>query len=197
MPSNVFTLAAALLLAIGIAVGGWFVGDGFFEGRKSDRYVTVKGLAERAVMADLAVWPLRFVATGNDLTTVQQKLVADARLVRDFLAANGCPPEAFESQSLQVVDRLAHKYQQGQVESRCIIAQTITLRSAEVERVAGLAGRLGELVAAGLVLSDENQWAAGPTYVFTGLNDLKPGMIAEATASARADRKSTRLNSSH
>src|SRR3546814_19440991 len=114
MPSNVFTLAAALLLAIGIAVGGWFVGDGFFEGRKSDRYVTVTGLAERAVMADLAVWPLRFVATGNDLTTVPQKIVADAGLVRDFLDANGFPPGAFDSQSLQQVHRLTHPSQPAQ-----------------------------------------------------------------------------------
>lgn len=185
MPSNVFTLAAALLVAVGVALAGWFVGDGFLKGRKGDRYVTVKGLAEREVKADLAVWPLRFVATGNELGAVQRKIESDARLVREFLAANGFPPEAFESQSLQVTDRLAQQYQQGQVESRFIIAQTITLRSGDVDRVAGLAGRLGELVAAGLVLSDENQWNAGPTYAFTRLNDLKPAMIAAATANAR------------
>jgi hypothetical protein len=186
MPSNLFALVAALLLGAGIALSGWFVGDGFLQGRKGDRFVSVKGLAEREVKADLAVWPLRFVATGNDLGAVQQQIVRDAGLVRDFLAASGFAPEAFESESLQVVDRLAQQYQQGQVESRFIIAQTITLRSADVDRVAGLTGRLGELVAAGLVLSDENQWNAGPTYVFTGLNALKPAMIAEATAGARA-----------
>src|SRR3546814_17586034 len=94
-------------------------------------------------------------------------------------------------QSLQVVDRLAQQYQQGEVESRFIIAQTITLRSGDVDRVAGLAGRLGELVSAGLVLSDEHQWNAGPTYVFTALNDLTPAMNAAATPNASAgDRTS-------
>src|SRR3546814_19581470 len=77
MPSNVFTLAAALLLAIGIAVGGWFVRDGFFEGRKSDRYVTVKGLSARGGMADLAVWPLRFVAPGHPPPTGHPRHAAD------------------------------------------------------------------------------------------------------------------------
>jgi hypothetical protein len=57
MPNNLFGLAAACVLAVAIALGGWFVGHGFLEGRKSDRYVTVKGLAEREVTADLAVWP--------------------------------------------------------------------------------------------------------------------------------------------
>ncbi|MGF1628434.1 MAG: SIMPL domain-containing protein [Kiloniellaceae bacterium] len=186
MPNTLFGLAAAVVLAVAVALAGWFVGHGFLEGRKGDRYVTVKGLAEREVNADLAIWPLRFVATGNDLTEVQRKIVADGTLVGDFLAANGFAAEAFESRDLQVVDRLAQQYQQGQVESRFIIAQTITLRTDDVDRVAGLIGRLGELVASGLVLSDDNQWNAGPTYVFTGLNDLKPAMIAEATASARA-----------
>src|SRR3546814_16580746 len=83
-------------------------------------------------------------------------------------------------QSLQVVDRLAQQYQQGEVASRFIIAQTITLRSGDVDRVAGPAGRPGELVSAGLVLYDENPWNAGPTYVFTGRNHTKPPLIAGA-----------------
>ncbi|MEQ9606113.1 MAG: SIMPL domain-containing protein [Kiloniellaceae bacterium] len=186
MPNNPFGLAAALVLAVAVALAGWFVGDGFLKGRTSDRYVTVKGLAEREVEADLAVWPLRFVATGNDLGAVQRKIEGDARLVRDFLAASGFTAEEFAGVDLQVTDRLAQQYQQGSVDSRFIIAQTLSLRTTKVQQVAGLMGRLGELVSAGLVMSDENQWTAGPTYIFTGLNDLKPAMIAQATANARA-----------
>ena len=61
------TAASAVVLAVGIAVGGWFVGHGFLRGRTASRYVEVKGLAEREVAADLALWPLRFVTTGDDL----------------------------------------------------------------------------------------------------------------------------------
>ena len=186
MHRNLAGLAGATLLAGAIALAGWFVGDGFLQGRKSERFVTVKGLAEREVQADLAVWPLRFVATGNDLAEVQRKIAADAARLGGFLTANGFPPEAFENAELQVIDRLAQQYQQGPVDSRFIIAQTVTLRTGEIDKVAGLPARLGQLVAEGLVLSDENQWNAGPTYIFSGLNELKPAMIAEATANARA-----------
>lgn len=185
MPNNPFGLAAALVLAVAVALAGWFVGNGFLEGRKSDRYVTVKGLAEREVQADLALWPIRFVATGNDLVAVQRKIEADAQRVRDYLTANGLTEAEFAGVDLQVTDRLAQQYQQGSVESRFIVAQTITLRTDKVDQVAALTGRLGELLASGLVLYDENQWSAGPTYLFTGLNDLKPAMIAAATANAR------------
>jgi hypothetical protein len=43
-------------------VGGAFVGWGFARGRASDRFVTIKGISEREVKADLALWPLRIVA---------------------------------------------------------------------------------------------------------------------------------------
>jgi hypothetical protein len=46
--------------------------------------------------------------------------------------------------------------------------------------------RVGELVTAGVVLSSGGEYGSGgPTFVFTGLNKLKPQMIGEATARAR------------
>ena len=50
------TFLPALMLALAIAAAGWFVGEGFIEGRGSDRYVTVKGISEREVEADTALW---------------------------------------------------------------------------------------------------------------------------------------------
>jgi hypothetical protein len=45
---------------------------------------------------------------------------------------------------------------------------------------------VGDLIAAGVVLQASAGPGTGPTFLFTGLNDLKPQMIAEATANARA-----------
>ena len=50
---------SAALLALGIAAAGWFTGNGIVKARATDRYVTVKGLAERDVQADRAVWSSR------------------------------------------------------------------------------------------------------------------------------------------
>jgi hypothetical protein len=43
--------------------------------------------------------------------------------------------------------------------------------------------RAGELVAQGIVLS--GGYGAGAQYFFTGLNEIKPPMIAQATQNAR------------
>ncbi len=182
---STITIVAAALLAIGIALGGWFVGQGFVDGRSGDRFVTVKGVAERLVTADLALWPIRFVTTSNELAEAQERIAADAQTVLGFLAAQGLPRESVEVENLQVTDLLAQAYRSGPIESRFIVAQTLMVRTSDVDTVALASQKIGELVAAGVVLSSEGQPAPGPIYLFTKLNDIKPGMIAEATTSAR------------
>ena len=49
-------IIAAFILAGGIALGGYFIGNSFLKTRLQDRYVTVKGLSEREVAANLAIW---------------------------------------------------------------------------------------------------------------------------------------------
>ena len=47
-----------LCLVAGLAIGGYFVGKGAMRFRSDSRVVTVKGLVEREVKADQAVWTL-------------------------------------------------------------------------------------------------------------------------------------------
>lgn len=177
----VILLAAALLLGGGVALGGFAIGTGFTESRLGDRYVTMKGLAERDVGADLALWPLRFTATGNDLANVQRKIDGDVAAVTEFLTASGLPAEAVERQRLEVTDIEANPYRPEGVRDRFIIAQTLLVRTTDVDKIVDLSRRVGELVSRGVILGE----GVVPRYVFTRLNDVKPEMIAEATRNAR------------
>ncbi len=176
---------AGLLVAVGLGVCGWFVAQGLESFRTGERTVTVKGLAEREVEADLALWSLRFVATDDDLAAAQRSLQQDAARVRAFLTGAGFTEAEIELADYQVTDLLAQQYRSGPVESRYILAQTLLLRSGDIAKVGQAAQKVGELVDAGVVLSSENQPVSGPVYLFTELNDVKPAMIAEATANAR------------
>lgn len=174
---------AGIFIAIGLALGGVFVGQGFEAGRSGDRYVTVKGLAERFVEADLAIWPLRFAATGNDLAAVQAVIDQDTAAVRAFFAANGLPADAVRPIRLEVIDLLAQPYRpEGVGDNRFIITQTLVVRTNEVALVQELTQRMGEIVRQGVVLQE----TGGPAFLFTGLNAVKPEMLAEATGNARA-----------
>lgn len=181
---TMFSLAAALILALGIAAGGYLGGQGLVKSRLGDRSVSVKGLSEREVKADLALWALRFVATGNDLAETQGQVKSNAEAVTRFLTSHGFNADEIELQAPQVTDRLAQAYNSGPVQSRFIIAQQIVLRSTDVEKVAKANRDTSNLIEQGVVLSNE-YGPVRPSYLFTGIADLKPEMIEEATKRAR------------
>jgi hypothetical protein len=177
-----WNVLAAALIALGMLGAGWLIGDGFQKGRAEEHYVTVKGLAETFVTADLAIWPLRYTATGDDLNGVQAKIDADGAEITAFLTREGIAAEAIAPQRVEVTDLLAQAYRpEGAASNRFIVAQTILVRTEQVDLVAALNRTTGELVSRGVVLVD----TGGPTYVFTGLNAIKPQMLADASANAR------------
>lgn len=179
-------LLAAGVLAIGVALAGWWAGSGFAKGRADDRYVTVKGVAERQVEADLALWPMQFVVADDDLARAQARMQDSARTVRNFLERHGFTPAEIQLQDLSVTDTRANRYGGPPAAFRYVVSQTLMVRTERPQVLFDASQKVGELLEAGVVLSSDGPWAGGPTYLFTRLNDLKPAMIAEATASARA-----------
>ncbi len=181
------SLWSAAVLALGVALGGLFIGHGFATGRAADRYVEVKGLAEREVTADLALWPLRYVSTGDDLAATQAQVTRNTRQVYAFLVRNKIDTATVQLQALEVSDAFANRYPGERGGPRYVIQQTVMVRSRAPEVVMLASQRVSELVAAGVVLSSTGEYGiGGPTFVFTKLNQLKPSMVKEATANARA-----------
>jgi hypothetical protein len=183
----VSALVLGTLVAVGIALGGWFTGDGFRDGRAETRYVTVKGLSERDAKADLAFWPLQLIATSNDLAEAQSKLLRDTNEVRTFLKAAGFTDEEMSIQNVKATDLMAQQYRSGPIDSRYVVGQTLMVRTEKVDALQQVSQNIGELVSRGVVLNSEGNYygAGGPSYVFTKLNDVKPEMIAQATKNAR------------
>ena len=187
MTSAIRSLISAVLVALGLSLGGWFIGEGFARGRASDRFVEVKGLAEREVTADLALWPLRYVSTGNDLTAAQAQITRNTRQVFAFLSRNGIDTTAVQLQALEVSDAFANRFSGERAGPRYVIQQTVMVRSGKPDVVLAASQRVSELVGAGVVLSSSGEYGiGGPTFIFTRLNQLKPSMVKEATANARS-----------
>lgn len=177
----------AVVLATGTALAGALAGYGFARGRAVDRFVAVKGVSEREVRADLALWPLRLVVADNDLTLAYRRLDAQLRLIRAFLRRQGVDTSRTELQDFSVTDAYANQYRSAEaVGSRYVIQQTLMVRSEDPERILTASQRLGEIVQEGVVFTSGQEYGTGgPTFVFTRLNDLKPAMIGEATSRAR------------
>lgn len=187
MPTLDRAMTRALILAAGMLAAGAFVGWGFSRGRAADRSVTLKGIAEREVRADLAIWALRLVVADDDLARGQSRLQGHLREITRFLARSNVDTSQVALQDFSVTDAYASQYRSAdQVANRYVINQTVVVRSSQPDRVLAASQRVGELVSAGVVLSSGGDYGAGgPTFIFSGLNALKPEMIAEATARAR------------
>ena len=181
------TTIAAIALTLGLVGAGFLVGDGFARGRRTDRFVEVKGLAEQEVTADLALWPLRYAVSADDLAAAQAQMTGSTQQILAFLGRHGIAAAATELQNLQVLDANTARYQPERRGPRFIIEQTLMVRSETPEVVQAASQRVSELVSAGVVLSSSGEYGVGgPTFIFNRLNALKPAMIAEATANARA-----------
>src|SRR6185312_6764930 len=84
-------------------------------------------------------------------------------------------------------DAFANRFPGERAGPRYVIQQTVMVRSGKPDVVMAASQRVSELVGAGVVLSSSGEYGiGGPTFIFTRLNQLKPSMVKEATANARA-----------
>jgi hypothetical protein len=146
-------LVLGVALALGVASGGYFVGRGLFAARASERVVTVKGPAEREVPANLAMWPIVFSTTGNDLVAVQGTLDASAKKIFAFLQGRAFSGSDYSLSSQRVTDREAQGGRmRGEAGDRYVAEQTVTLRSGKIAAVKESMQRSGELIREGVAL---------------------------------------------
>jgi len=178
-------LLHVLVLSLAIVLAGTAIGSGVQRFRLADRSISVKGVAERPVKADIALWPVRIVASGMELGPTQDKITLDQRAVRRFFARHGIDSSRVELLSLEVTDKRSNPYEGAASSARFAISATLVARTDQPEQIRAASQDVGELVAAGVALTSGAGYGIGPTYLFTKLNDLKPAMLAEATENAR------------
>lgn len=180
-----FDWLKVVVLALSIVIAGYFVGNMHKTGKQYDRYVQVKGLSEREVNADLAVWPINIVLTGNDLNTLKEQLEKQNEDVYQFFVKQGFKSEEITLGMVNITDANANQYNNAQNNRFRYVAQSdFTVRTREIEKLQKALEASLELMSKGIVLGSKNQWRP-IEYVFTGLNELKPPMIEEATKNAR------------
>ena len=172
-----------LLIAVGLALAGYFIGHGFLAARASDRFVTVKGLSEREVPANLVLWPIVYTVTADDLETLQRRIDDGAAKIQAFLGDDFGSDEVTLS-APRVTDRQAQGMtdQYGRLE-RYTAEATVTVRTTRIDAARDAMARSGALVKQGVALIRSYEYQT--RYLFTGLDAIKPEMIAEATRDAR------------
>lgn len=176
----------ALLLAVGMVASAWVLGHFLLQFKQAGRTVEVKGLSEREVPADTAIWPIAFSEADNDLTRLYQALQDKNAKIVAFLQAKGFEPKEISISAPSITDRQAQDYGNAQLAERVRYSgkSTVTVYTRQIERVREAMAQLGELGKEGSALSAE-LYENRSQFLFAGLNAMKPSMIEEATKNAR------------
>jgi len=175
-----------LFLCLGLIISGWLLSRAVYSIKAADRYVTVKGLAEREVDADLVIWPVSFTETGNDLAELHERINSKQQAIQLFLTESGITQGEISTNPPVVTDFEARKFDSGnrKREYRYLTQTTLTVRSTDLALVRSIMGRSSELVKQGVVLASDD-YQNQPEYLYIGLNSIKPAMIEKATKNAR------------
>jgi len=171
-------IPAALILGIAVVIASWIFGIKFYESRFSDRYVSVKGLAEIEVKATLASWALESRIDGPSFETVKQEVNSQARTITNWLEGKGFRKTEFKIEDVSVS---RNYYQEGQPPFNGTVR--VSLQTENVDLLEQVSGMTTELLDQGVFLSGD-RWSNRPRYYFTGVNDIKPELLREATKAA-------------
>lgn len=183
--SDKYKMLCSFMLSIGIALGGFFPGYYYYRAKSDANFVTVKGLAEMDVKADLGVWDIKYVVTGNDLAVSQSKMASQQEIITSFLKKLGFNDNEIIAQRTETNDLMANPYRSDSQNSfRYILTQSIQVKSTDVDLIEKAVNSTGILISKGIVFDNNSYMPV--SYIFTKINDIKPQMLEAATKNAMA-----------
>jgi uncharacterized protein len=189
--NRIVFLAAVIIsisLLVGLTLGGYFIGKGVARFKSDTRTVTVKGLVEKEVKADQAIWVLSFRRAGEDIRDTHTKISFDRDATIAFLKNQGFKDGDISRQPTRTIDKFAREYGQNQVNERLryVVTSSLRVTTTNIDLVTKALGATEELLKSGVLLDgQQGEGTANPRYVVTTFNALRPQLLAEATKNAR------------
>lgn len=181
-------IAAAFVLAAGVALSGYFIGNSVITYKKMDRVVEVRGLSERIVNSNEARWILNYNVASNEMSDLNKKINQIQKATIDFLTAEGFSAEEVQKEAMNITDKEAQEYGERKG-ARYVARGGIVVTSKKIEQLVLASQKSDVLLAQGVALSGSRV-----IYYFTELNAIKPEMLEEATKNARAAAESFAVN---
>ena len=173
------------ILTFGLMCLGECVREGATTVGMDDRTVNVKGLAEMEVPANKVIWPLMYKNLGNDLQALYGDIKKSNQTILEFLKGKGISAEEISVNAPEIIDLKAERYNSNDhTPYRYNVTSVITVTSNKVDLIRNLISEQGELLKRGIAITS-GDYRYNVQYEFTGLNDIKPKMIEEATKNAR------------
>lgn len=173
MKSNkLLFLGGLVLIALAVSASLFLAARNF---SKQGAYVEVKGLSEKIVKADTAIWSLSFEVKSNNVDSLYSDIEKNIVIIKTFLKEKG-----FDDTEINVapVNIYQETFKDAAFRYNSTNQVSVYTKKVDLAKVASNDTLL--LVKKGVVLSQN-----GIFFEFSDLNSIKPDMLAEAIKNAR------------
>ena len=171
---NKFKIITGVVVLVVIIVSAtiYMSAGGFSE---QGSYVEVKGLSEKIVKADTAIWSMSFDVKSNDIDSLYSGIEKNIETIRAFLKEKG-----FDEKEINVAP--VNIYQDTYKDSafRYNSNNQVSVYTKKVDLAKSASNNTLLLVKKGVVLNQNYI-----SFQFSDLNSIKPEMLAEAIKNAR------------
>jgi hypothetical protein len=160
------------LAILAFAIIFWASARGFY---KQGSYVEVKGLSEKIVKADTAIWSMNFEVKTNNVDELYRDIEKNITTIKAFLKEKG-----FEDSEINVAPVNIYQDTYKDALFRYNSTNQLSVYTKKVDLAKSASNETLTLVKRGVVLN-QNSIA----FEFSDLNSIKPEMLAEAIKNAR------------
>lgn len=178
----------ALLLGGFLCAGLVYVGQtastALLQMKAMERTVTVKGLAEKEVKANVAIWPINFTEVDNNLPKLYETVQQKTDRVVAFLKEQGFSDSEITISLPSIEDRQAQGYVDPNVRYRYSAKVNLSIYTPQIDLMLNTRKQMISLVKEGIAIASQ-EYDNRTEFLFTDLNSVKPVMVQEATQNAR------------
>ena len=178
----------ALLLGGFLCAGLVYVGQtastALLQMKAMERTVTVKGLAEKEVKANVAIWPINFTEVDNNLPKLYETVQQKTDRVVAILKEQGFSDSEITVSLPSIEDRQAQGYVDPNVRYRYSAKVNLSVYTPQIDLMLNTRKQMISLVKEGIAIASQ-EYDNRTEFLFTDLNSVKPMMVQEATQNAR------------
>ncbi len=172
-------LLLGVALAIGIIVSSFILSQAI----KSRNYnsISVKGLAEKNIVSNIAVWEPQVQVWSANLSEAYSKIKQDADRFYNFLLSKGIPKDEITLVSLENTVTYEKQGYEDNVARKTgyLLIQKFRIESKDVQRISRISQEASEILSAGVELISQP-----PDYYYNGLENEKIALLGLATKDA-------------
>lgn len=143
----------------------------------SSRIVSVRGLAEREVLADRVYFPISYKLSGQDYREIVKNLDAQKEVVVNFLISKNLSKDDISFKLPEINENTYNKEL-----PKYTVEYKLVIDSTKVKEAKDVMDNISELIKKGVQV---NLNSYETEFKFTKLNEIKPEMIKESTVNAR------------